>query len=148
MPMVHSSQTVHLSCAKIKTISEWIEMTFYLIHVAKECNQLLLKWFLSLWYIQHKSCTYLTSRLMVSPYGPKQDSTWPKSHRSTIGCVKMYVQRKPCIYLVLRLILSPNGPKIASIWPMSPKSTIGCAWEDFHAHGTFGGNRAPFLHLV
>jgi hypothetical protein len=25
---------MHLSCAEIKTISKWIEMTFYLIHVA------------------------------------------------------------------------------------------------------------------
>jgi hypothetical protein len=32
---------------------------------------------------------HLASRLMVPPYGPKWDFTWPMSHRSTIGCVKM-----------------------------------------------------------
>jgi hypothetical protein len=34
MPMVHLLQTVHLSCAKFKTIFEQIEMSFHLIHIA------------------------------------------------------------------------------------------------------------------
>jgi hypothetical protein len=39
-------------------------------------------------YVQRKPWTYLASRLMVSLYGPKRDSTWPISHRSTIGCAQ------------------------------------------------------------
>jgi hypothetical protein len=34
MPVVHSAQTVHLFCAKINTISKWMEMGFRLIHFA------------------------------------------------------------------------------------------------------------------
>jgi hypothetical protein len=33
MLSIHSSQTMHLSCAKIKTISKRIEMIFHLIRV-------------------------------------------------------------------------------------------------------------------
>jgi hypothetical protein len=33
MPVVHSAQTEHLSCAENKTIFKWIEMSFRLIHI-------------------------------------------------------------------------------------------------------------------
>jgi hypothetical protein len=48
-------------------------------------------------------------------------------------------------YLASRLILSPNGTKRASTWHTLHRSTIGCAQSDFHARGTLGANRAPFL---
>jgi hypothetical protein len=35
-----------------------------------------------------QTCTYLASRLMLSPNEPKRDSTWPMSPRSSIGCVQ------------------------------------------------------------
>jgi hypothetical protein len=38
MPVVQSTQTMHLSCAETKTISKQIEMSFRLIHVT-EYNQ-------------------------------------------------------------------------------------------------------------
>jgi hypothetical protein len=34
MPVVHSAQTMHLSCAEINTISKRIETSFHLTHVA------------------------------------------------------------------------------------------------------------------
>jgi hypothetical protein len=34
MPVVHLAQTMHLSCAEIKTISKQIEISFRLIHVS------------------------------------------------------------------------------------------------------------------
>jgi hypothetical protein len=46
------------------------------------------KWFMWMWYIQHKPCTYLALTLTLSPNGPKWDSTWPTSPWSSIGCVK------------------------------------------------------------
>jgi hypothetical protein len=46
------------------------------------------KWFLSLQYVRHKLCTYLESRLALSPNGLKQASTRASSPRSTIGCVQ------------------------------------------------------------
>jgi hypothetical protein len=33
MPVEHSAQTVHLSCAEINTISKRTEMSFHLTHV-------------------------------------------------------------------------------------------------------------------
>jgi hypothetical protein len=39
LPVGHSAQTVHLSCAEVKTISKWIKMSFRLIHLTKEYNQ-------------------------------------------------------------------------------------------------------------
>jgi hypothetical protein len=54
-----------------------------------------------------------------------------------------YIRRKLFTYLAPRLTLSPNRPKRASTWHTSPRSTIGCAQNDFHAHDTFGTNRAP-----
>jgi hypothetical protein len=54
-----------------------------------------------------------------------------------------YVLHKPYTYLVLRLIEPPNGPKRASISSTLWRGSIECAQNDFHAHGTFGANRAP-----
>jgi hypothetical protein len=104
--MLHSSQIVHQSSVDIYMISKEIEMTLHLTYITKAYSQVCPMWFQGLWYIRHKLCTYLASRL----------------------------------------VLSPNRPKWASTWPTSPISTIGCAWKGFHAHGTFGTNRAPSLH--
>jgi hypothetical protein len=46
------------------------------------------KRFISLWYVQRKSCTYLASRLALSPNGQNRAFTWASSPRSTIGCVQ------------------------------------------------------------
>jgi hypothetical protein len=46
------------------------------------------KWFLSLCYIWRKPCSYLAPTRTLSPKGPKWDSTWPMSPRSSIGCVQ------------------------------------------------------------
>jgi hypothetical protein len=130
--MVHSAQTVHLSCVEKNTISKLTQTIFHLIYTTKDYNLVCPKRFKSLWYIWRKPCTYLVSRLILSPNGPKRASTWPTSPRSTIECAWKDLHerghsRKPCTYLASRLILSPNGPKRASTWPMSPRSIIGCA---------------------
>ena len=110
------------------------------------------KRFMSLWYVWRKPCTFLAPILTLSPNGPKLDSTWPMSPRSSIGlCPKhflslSYAQCKPCTYLASRQALSPNGPKWASTWASSPRSTIGCVWNDIWACGTFCANRSPILH--
>jgi hypothetical protein len=46
------------------------------------------KQFLSLWYVWHKPCNYHARKLIVSPKGPKGDSTWPTSPRISIRCVQ------------------------------------------------------------
>jgi hypothetical protein len=42
----------------------------------------------SLWSVRPKPCTYLASRLTLSPNIPQWASTWPTSPRSSIECPK------------------------------------------------------------
>jgi hypothetical protein len=46
------------------------------------------KWFLHIWYIRRKSCTYLASRLVLPPNRLKRYSTWSTPPRSTIWCAQ------------------------------------------------------------
>jgi hypothetical protein len=86
-PKVCSTKIVHISCVKISTISKWTESSFHLSLVTKEYHRVRLKWFLCLWYNWRKLRTYLAPILTLSPNGPKWDSTWPTSPRSSIGCI-------------------------------------------------------------
>ena len=74
-PMVHLVQTVHLSCTNTTTVSKQTEMGFHMTHVTQEFHRMRPKLFPSLCYIWRKPCTYLASRLALSPNGPKQAST-------------------------------------------------------------------------
>jgi hypothetical protein len=49
------------------------------------------KQFPSVWYVRRKLCTYLVSRLALSPKGPQRASTWASSPTSTIGYVQNYL---------------------------------------------------------
>jgi hypothetical protein len=75
MPMVHSTQTVHPSSAEISTISKWTKTSFHLTHVTLEYHRVCQKCYPSLWYIRCKPCTYLVSRLTLSPNREKQAFT-------------------------------------------------------------------------
>jgi hypothetical protein len=105
----------------------------------------------SLWYVRHKPCTYLASRLAQSPNKPNRASTWASSPRTTIGACKKwflilwYVWGKPCTYLVLIQTLPPNGPKWDSTRPTSPRSSMRCVPNNIRAYVTFGTNHAPIL---
>jgi hypothetical protein len=74
------------------------------------------KTIISLWYVRHKLCTYLSSRLALSPNRLNRASTWASSPRSTIRCVQNefcgYVMfgTKLCTYLAPTLTLSWNIP--------------------------------------
>jgi hypothetical protein len=67
MPMVRSVQTVHLSCTDTNTVSKWTKMRFHTTHVTYEFHHVRPKLFMNLWYNQCKPCTYLVSRLALSP---------------------------------------------------------------------------------
>jgi hypothetical protein len=120
-------------------------------HVTKEFYQVCPKWFLSLWYVRHKLCTYIASRLALSPTKPKCASTWALLPRSIIGCVQNdfwaygTFGTKPCAYLAPTLTLYPNVPKWDSTWPMSPRTSIRCVQNDFWAYGMFSASRPPIL---
>jgi hypothetical protein len=72
VPMVRSLQTVHLSCTNTKTVYKWTKMTFHMTHFTYEFHRVRPKLLMSLWYIQCKPCTYLVSRLALSPNGPNK----------------------------------------------------------------------------
>jgi hypothetical protein len=82
------AQTVHLSCTNTNTISKWIETRFQMTNVTEKIHRVRPKWFLSLWYVRRKLCTYLASRLALCLNRPKWASTWATSPRSTIGCIQ------------------------------------------------------------
>jgi hypothetical protein len=46
------------------------------------------RWFLSLWYVWCKPCTYVEPTLTPSPNRPKWHSTRPTSPRSSVGCIQ------------------------------------------------------------
>jgi hypothetical protein len=61
------------------------------------------KWFLSPWNVGCIPCTYLVSRLAVSPNEQDQASTWATSPRSTIG----YVQNDFLAYVMFSASHAP-----------------------------------------
>jgi len=127
--MVCSMQTVHLSYIKFSTISKQTILSFHLSPFTYEYHRMCPKWFLSLWCIRRKLCTYLAPKLTLSPNQRKWDSIWHTSSRSSIGCPNWflsiwYVPCKLCIYLASRLALSPNRPNWASTWASTPRSTL------------------------
>jgi hypothetical protein len=58
-------------------------------HVTEEFHHVRPKRVLSLWYSHRKPCTYLASKLALSPNRPKRASSWALSPRSTIGCMQI-----------------------------------------------------------
>jgi hypothetical protein len=132
------AQTMHLSYVKISTISKRTKTSIDLTLVTKEDHQVRPKWFLSLWYVLRKPCTYLAPTLTLYPNRPKWDSTWPTSPRSSFGA-----NHTPILHW--HLTQSPNRPKWDSTWPTSPRWSIGCVQNYFHAYGTFGTNRQPIF---
>jgi hypothetical protein len=75
--------------------------------------------FLSLLHVRRKPCTYLASRLTLSPKRLNQLPFDPRHLEVPLGAAKKismpwYIRQKPCTYLVPRLTQSPNGLKRAS----------------------------------
>jgi hypothetical protein len=69
--VLRSAQTVHLCCTDTNTISKRTEMRLHMTHIISEFYRVRVKWFLSLWYVRRNPCTYLASRLSLSPIGMK-----------------------------------------------------------------------------
>jgi hypothetical protein len=88
MPMVCSVQIVHLSCTDTNTVSKWTKTRFQATHVTYEFHGVRLKLFMSLWYIQCKLCTYLASRLALSPNGSNRAPPDPRHLGVSSGASK------------------------------------------------------------
>jgi gamma-glutamylcysteine synthetase len=89
MPMVCSMQTVHLSCIDTNTVSKRTKTRFHTTHVSYQFHQVRPKLFMSLWYFQCKPCTYLPSRLALSPNGLNRALADPRHQEVPLGASKM-----------------------------------------------------------
>ena len=79
---------VHISSTKTNTVSKQTKARFHMTHVMKEFHRVHPHWFPSILYVPCKPCTYLASRLALSPNRQNRASTWASSSRSTNRCVK------------------------------------------------------------
>jgi hypothetical protein len=143
-------QTVQLSCIKISTISEQTKSSLHLSLFNYEYHRVRLKWFLSLWCIRRKPCTYVLPKLTLSLNETKHDSIWHinkelyEVHPNWFLSIS-YVPCKPCVYLASRLALSPNIPNRAFTSAPWPRSTIGCVQNGFLSCGAFGAKPCTYL---
>jgi hypothetical protein len=148
-PMLCSTETVHLSCVKISTISKRTELSLEPHHLGVRSGRP--KWVLGRWYVWRKLYTYLALTLTLSPNGKKWDSTWPTSPRSSNGCVQddfwvcgiFNANYTPILHQDYHYLW--KGPKWASTWASSPSATNKCVQNDFWAYGMSNANHAPIL---
>jgi hypothetical protein len=89
MPMVCSVQTMHLSSTDINTICKWTKTKFHTTHETYEFHWVRPQLFMGLWYVQCKPCTYLVSRLALSPNGPNMAPPDPRHLGVPSGSSKM-----------------------------------------------------------
>jgi hypothetical protein len=146
------AQTMHLSCTDTNTVSKWTKTRFHMTHVTLELHRVHPKWFLRLWYVQHKLCSYLGSRLTLSPNGLNRASTWALSPTSTIMCVqndfwacgRFGANHAPILHrhqhsLQMDQNEIPHDPRHLGVPSGASKMILwGC--------GTFAPNRAPIWH--
>jgi hypothetical protein len=125
---------MHLSCTDTNTVSKQEEMRLHMTHVTLVFCRVCPKRFLSLWYVRHKLCTNLMSRLALSPNRPSFHlSLFTEYHwvRGKWFLSQWYVWHKLCTYLTPTLTLSSKRKKWDSTWPTSPRNSIGCVQNDF-----------------
>jgi hypothetical protein len=87
--MVCLEQTMHLSCTDTNTVFEWTKTRFHMTHVTYGFHRVRPKLFTSLWYVQCKPCTYLASRLALSPNRPNRAPLDPRHLGVPLGASKM-----------------------------------------------------------
>jgi hypothetical protein len=97
MPLVCLVQTVHLSCTNTNTVSKQTKMRFHITHVTYEFHWVRPKLFMSLWYIQCKPCTYLASRLALSPNGQSRAPPDPRNLGVPSSASKTIYERMVCL---------------------------------------------------
>jgi hypothetical protein len=146
--MVCSVKIVHLACIKISTISKCTETRFYMTHVTYQFHHVCPEQFLSLWYVQHKQCTYLALTLTLSPNWSKWDSTRPTSPRSFIGACKMISEPMVCsaqtVHLsCVKIITISKQIETSFHLSLVTRSTIECIQNDFWGYSTL----AQTVHL-
>jgi hypothetical protein len=90
MPMVCSVQAVQLPCTNTNNLSKWTKTRFHMTHVTYEFHQVRQKLFKSLWHVLCKPCTYLSSRLALSPNRPSRAPPDPRHLEVPSGASKTF----------------------------------------------------------
>jgi hypothetical protein len=117
MPMVCSVQTMHLSYTDTNTVSKRTKTRFHTTHVTYEFHRVRPKLFVSLWYVQFKPCTYLVSRLALSPNGPNRAP--PDAHHLGVPSFASKMIYEPTVRLMQTDYLScTNASTISKIIEM------------------------------
>jgi hypothetical protein len=131
MPMVCSVQTEHLSCSNTNIVSKWTKPRFHTTHVTYEFHRVRPHLFMSLWYLQCKLCTYLVSRLALSPNRPNRAPPDPRHLEVPSGASKTIYE--PMVRSIQTMHLShvkintiSKQTEQGSTRPSSLRSTIGC----------------------
>jgi hypothetical protein len=88
-PMVCSVQTVQQSCTNTNNLSKRTKTRFHTTHVTYEFHRVRPKLFMSLRYVQCKPCTYLASRLALSPNRPNRAPPDPRHQEVPSSASKM-----------------------------------------------------------
>jgi hypothetical protein len=112
--MVHSVQTVQLSCTDANTVSKQIKTRFHKTHVTYEFHRVRPKLFMSLWHIQCKQYTYLASTLALSPNGLNRAPPDPHHLGATSGASKTIYE--PMVRYAQTVHLSCTDTNTISKW--------------------------------
>jgi hypothetical protein len=101
--MVCLVQTMHLSCTDTNTVYKWIGMRFDITHVTLEFHRVHPKRFLSLWYVWHKLCTYIASRLALFQTDQNELPLEPCHQGVPLGAFKMIPEPVVCLAQTMHL---------------------------------------------
>jgi hypothetical protein len=149
-PLVHSAQTMHLSCVKISTISNELGQASTWTSSPRGtigCVQNYF-WAYGMFSTNHapildRHQQYLQIEQKEIPHDPRHLGV-PSGTSKMISDVVVR-SSQTVHYLASRLALSLNGLNWASASASLTRSTIGCVQNDCWAYGTFCANRAPIL---
>jgi hypothetical protein len=99
-------------CIDTSTMSKRNKTRFHTTHVTYEFHRVRSNLFMSLWYVLCKLCTYLVSRLALSPNGPNRAPPGPRHVGVPSGASKMIY--KPMVCLMQTKHLSCTNANIVS----------------------------------
>jgi hypothetical protein len=113
LPYIRCNPCTYL-CTDTNTVSKRTKIRFHMTHVTYEFHRCIQNYIMSLWYIKCKLCTYLVSRLALSPNGPNRAPPDPRHLGVPFGLCKTIYE--PMAHLtqtkhhLSRLALSANTP--------------------------------------
>jgi hypothetical protein len=111
-PMVRLAQTVHLSCTDANTISKQTEPRFVMTHITLEFHRVVQNDFRAYGTFGEKQCTYLASRLALSPNGWNELPLEPPRLGVPLGASKMISE--PIVHLAQIVHLSCSDTNTVS----------------------------------